>query len=223
MIAAQGVTKRFGVAPLAYEALRGVSLDVAAGEVVLLVGPSGSGKTTLLSIIGCVLSPTSGTVKLCGTDIGTYPEQMLPDLRLNLIGFVFQGHNLITALSAKQNVRLPLLMRGFATKHADELAEQMLVKVGLGDKFDSLPRDLSGGQNQRVAIARALVGSPPIVLADEPTAALDGRTGQEVMETLTSLAHQAGHAVLIVTHDPRIFPFGDRVVHMEDGTLKEKP
>jgi len=221
MISVRDVTKRFGAGPLAFEALRGVSLEVAAGEVLLLVGPSGSGKTTLLSIIGCVLSPTSGAVELLGTDVTAVPEQALPDLRLTLLGFVFQGHNLLAALTARENVRLPLLLRGLPRAEADARAGEMLEKVGLGDRIDRLPEELSGGQKQRVAIARALAGTPPIVLADEPTAALDGKTGLEVMQTFTALAHEGGHAVVVVTHDPRIFPFGDRIVHIEDGKLRE--
>jgi putative ABC transport system ATP-binding protein len=219
MIEVRDLRKVFGSGPLAFHALKGVSLTASAGEVLLLVGPSGSGKTTLLSILGCVLSPSSGSVKLGGHELAGLPESKLPEMRLRYIGFVFQAHNLMPSLSALDNVCLPLLLRGWSDKKAREEAAVLLHDVGLGHKLKSLPRDLSGGQKQRIAIARALAGRPPILLCDEPTAALDAQTGLGVMETLTTLAHQGGHAVVVVTHDNRIFRFGDRMVRIEDGLI----
>jgi putative ABC transport system ATP-binding protein len=213
--------KTYGSGPLAFHALKGVSLTASAGEVLLLVGPSGSGKTTLLSILGCVLSPTSGSVRLAGRELAGLPETKLPEMRLRYIGFVFQAHNLMPSLTTVGNVCLPLLLRGWSEKKARAEAAELLDNVGLGKKLNTLPRDLSGGQKQRVAIARALAGRPPILLCDEPTAALDAQTGQGVMETLTTLAHQGGHAVVVVTHDNRIFKFGDRMVRIEDGLILE--
>jgi putative ABC transport system ATP-binding protein len=219
MIEVRDLRKVFGSGPLAFHALKGVSLTASAGEVLLLVGPSGSGKTTLLSILGCVLSPTSGSVRLGGHELAGLPESKLPEMRLRYIGFVFQAHNLMPSLSALDNVCLPLLLRGWSDRKAREEATVLLHDVGLGHKLKSLPRDLSGGQKQRIAIARALAGRPPILLCDEPTAALDAQTGLGVMETLTTLAHQGGHAVVVVTHDNRIFRFGDRMVRIEDGLI----
>ena len=219
MIEVPELRKVFGSGPLAFHSLKGVSLTASAGELLLLVGPSGSGKTTLLSILGCVLSPSSGSVKLGGHELAGLPESKLPGMRLRYIGFVFQAHNLMPSLSALDNVCLPLLLRGWSDKKAREEATELLHNVGLGHKTKSLPRDLSGGQKQRIAIARALAGRPPILLCDEPTAALDAQTGLGVMETLTTLAHQGGHAVVVVTHDNRIFRFGDRMVRIEDGLI----
>ncbi len=221
MIQVEDVSKTYGAGALAVTALAHASLTVARGEVLMLVGPSGSGKTTLLSILGCVLSPSSGSVKLMGEEVAGLPESRLPAMRLRHIGFVFQQHNLIEALSVADNVRLPLQLRGFPARAADAEVRELLDRVGLADKRGRLPRDLSGGQKQRVAIARALAGRPPILLADEPTASLDATTGQAVMETFTDLAHRGGHTVVVVTHDNRIFKYGDRIVHIEDGRILE--
>jgi putative ABC transport system ATP-binding protein len=220
-IRVEKLSKTYGKGALAFTALDGVDLSVDAGQVLMLVGPSGSGKTTLLSILGCVLSPSSGSVKLLGEEVAGLPEGRLPELRLRYIGFVFQSHNLIEALSARDNVILPLTLRGWTRGEAEREADALLEQVSLSDKRDRLPRDLSGGQKQRVAIARALAGRPPILLADEPTAALDATTGRSVMETLTELAHAGGHTVVVVTHDNRIFKYGDRIVHIEDGRITE--
>jgi putative ABC transport system ATP-binding protein len=219
MIEVKNVSKIYGSGALAYQALYGVDLRVSAGEVLMLVGPSGSGKTTLLSILGCVLSPTSGSVKLDGHEVAGLSESELPPARLRYIGFIFQQHNLIDALSIEDNVALPLRMRGAAATDARATAVELLREVGLGDKLGWRPRDLSGGQKQRVAIARALAGRPPILLCDEPTASLDAHAGQQIMETLTRLAHEGGHTVVVVTHDSRIFRYGDRIVHIEDGKI----
>jgi putative ABC transport system ATP-binding protein len=221
MIAAatKSVTKVFGRGGGAVTALRGVDLEVAEGEFVILAGPSGSGKTTLLSLLGCVLKPTSGVVRLLGTTVSEKPESELPRLRSELIGFVFQGHNLFASMTAVENVVVQLELRGRARAEARREAEALLERVGLADKRDSKPGDLSGGQRQRVAIARAVAGAPPLVLADEPTANLDAASGLVVTEMLRQLAKERGHTVVVVTHDSRIFHFADRVVHLEDGMI----
>jgi putative ABC transport system ATP-binding protein len=219
-IDARGVRKVFGAGALAFEALAGVDFQVARGELVMLAGPSGSGKTTLLSILGCVLSATAGEVEVDGVRITGRDERELPALRLERIGFVFQGHNLIAALSARENVALVLEMRGLARREALVRADAILERVGLGDKRASLPAELSGGQRQRVAVARALCGDPPVVLADEPTAALDAESGRVVTELLREVAKERGGTVVVVTHDSRIFHLADRIVHIEDGRME---
>ncbi len=216
---ARGVTKVFGEGPLAYQALRGVDFQVAPGELVMLVGPSGSGKTTLLSILGCVLTPTAGQVNLFGTPISGMRESELPAVRRALIGFVFQGHNLIASLDALDNVRVVLETRGASRRDAIREASELLERVGLGDRSRSLPAQLSGGQRQRVAIARALAGAPPLLLADEPTAALDAHSGLEVTQLMLELCRERGVSVAIVTHDNRIFHLADRIVRIEDGHI----
>lgn len=225
-IEVRNVTKTYGTGEGAYQALRGVDFLVKPGEFVMLSGPSGSGKTTLLSILGCVLNASTGLVKLLGDTVFTdnvEPSQnLLAARRLSLIGFVFQSHNLIASLTATENIAMLLQMRGYGTAEAEKEAHRLLAQVGLTGKEESLPRDLSGGQRQRVAIARALAGSPPILLADEPTAALDAHNGLSVTESLRSLAKNNGHTVVVVTHDNRIFHLADRIVHIEDGLIQEK-
>lgn len=218
-IVARGVRKTYGEGETAYHALRGVDFEVAQGELVMLVGPSGSGKTTLLSILGCVLSPTRGDVSLFGMPLAEQSERDLPALRSALIGFVFQGHNLIASASALENVRIALALRGTPAAAAREEAQALLARVGLGDRGASRPGELSGGQRQRVALARALAGTPPLLLADEPTAALDAETGQQVMSLLVELCRERGMTVVVVTHDPRILPLADRIVRIEDGQI----
>ena len=218
----QGLRKVYGAGATAFEALKGVDFHADAGEFVMLAGPSGSGKTTLLSILGCVLRPTSGHVSLFGHDLAAAREADLPSLRLDLVGFVFQGFNLIASQSARDNVALVLQLRGWPEAEAQVEAVSLLAQVGLADKHQSLPRDLSGGQRQRVAIARALAGRPPLLLADEPTANLDGHTGLHVTELLKDLAGAHGSTVVVVTHDNRIFHLADRIVHIEDGQIQEE-
>jgi len=200
-------------------ALRGVDLDVHPGELLMLMGPSGSGKTTLLSIMGCILTATSGSVQLAGREVVGLSEKQLPALRLEHIGFVFQGFNLFPTLTAGENVELMLDLKGASTATAKKRAQELLEQVGLDAKYDSFPADLSGGQKQRIAIARALAGDPGIILADEPTAALDSHTGRNVMEMMSELAHRRGRAVVIVTHDSRVLNFADRIVRIEDGAI----
>jgi len=218
-IVARRLHKTYGAGDVAYHALRGVDLDVATGELVMMVGPSGSGKTTLLSILGCVLAPTEGEVTLFGLPVTGRGEAELPELRRALIGFVFQGHNLIASASALDNVRTVLALRGTPAGQARDEAIELLDRIGLGDRASSLPAELSGGQRQRVAIARAVAGSPPLLLADEPTAALDAETGRQVMALLVELCRERGVTVVVVTHDERILPLADRVVRIEDGHI----
>ena len=216
----KGLTKVYGAGSLAVKVLHGIDLQVPQGEFMMLEGPSGSGKTTLLSILGCVLSPTEGEGFLFGQPLHGRREADLPSLRLSYIGFIFQGHNLIGAQSAQENVAFPLRMRGWKHKDALQEAREVLAMVGLKDKVNSLPEELSGGQRQRVAVARAVAGRPPIILADEPTAALDAESGMQVTRLLKSLAADRGHTVIVVTHDNRIFHLADRIVHIEDGRIK---
>jgi len=220
-ISVRGVTKTYSEGSSPVPALQGVDLDVEQGEVVLLMGPSGSGKTTLLSIMGCILRATSGSVKLSGREVADLSERELPAVRLANIGFVFQGFNLFPTLTAGENVELALDLKNIRGARAKQEARRLLEHVGLADKCDTFPGDLSGGQKQRVAIARALAASPKLILADEPTAALDSHTGHRVMETMRELAHKHGRAVVVVTHDSRMLEFGDRIVHMEDGRVSE--
>jgi putative ABC transport system ATP-binding protein len=215
------VTKSYGQGPGAVHALRGVDLDVAPGEVLLMMGPSGSGKTTLLSIMGAILRASAGSVRVMGEEVVGLPERRLPSIRLRHIGFVFQGFNLFPALTAAENVAVALDIRGVTARDAQRRALAALDAVGLADRAPHHPADLSGGQKQRVAIARALVGEPGIVLADEPTAALDSQSGRLVMDLLRRLATQRQRAVVIVTHDSRTEAYADRVVHIEDGRLRE--
>ncbi len=189
------------------------------GELMLLMGPSGSGKTTLLSIMGCILRPSSGNVFLGDEDVTGMDEKTLPSIRLRHIGFVFQGFNLFPTLTAGENVELSLKLKGHRSKAAKEEARRLLSLVHLEGKYDAYPSDISGGQKQRVAIARAVAGSPEIILADEPTAALDSHAGKTVVEMMMSLAHEQNRAVVIVTHDNRIVEYADRIVRIEDGRV----
>jgi putative ABC transport system ATP-binding protein len=208
----KGLTKVFGEGALALTVLKGIDLTVEQGEFMMLVGPSGSGKTTLLSILGCVLSQTAGEGFLFGQALHGRKERELPSMRLSYIGFIFQGHNLMPALSAEQNVAVPLELRGFSHAAALKEARETLDAVGLSDKHTRLPEELSGGQRQRVAVARAIAGRPPLILADEPTASLDAESGAQVSALLKKLASERGHTVMVVTHDSRIFHLADRIV-----------
>jgi putative ABC transport system ATP-binding protein len=219
VLRARGVGKVFREGATELRALDGVDLDIHRGELALLMGPSGSGKTTLLSILGCILRASSGRIELLGQEVSSLPERELPRIRREAIGFIFQGFNLFPTLTAAENVALALDVRGQRGAAAKRRAEELLVEVGLAEKLRAFPADLSGGQKQRVAIARALAGDPPILLADEPTAALDSTSGKTVIELLRRLAREHGRAVVMVTHDPRVLPFGDRIVHLEDGRI----
>ena len=215
-----GVAKTYGSGETAVAALSNASLDIHPGEVTLIEGPSGSGKTTLISILGLLLTPSSGEVWLEGRNVAGLGERELPPLRARNFGFVFQGFNLFPALTAVENVAIAIRMKDPRARNADAEARRLLEQVGLGQRMHYLPADLSGGQKQRVAIARALGGNPPILVGDEPTAALDTKTALSVMELLRELASTAGRAVVVVTHDPRLERFADRVVRVEDGHIQ---
>jgi putative ABC transport system ATP-binding protein len=219
LIQVRDVSKQYGAGDAAVKALDQVSLDVAGGEMLMLLGPSGSGKTTLLSVMGAILQATSGSVKIAGHEIVGVSEGKLPRVRLENIGFIFQGFNLFPALTARENVEIALTLKGASKRAAKAKAEQLLEQVGLASRMHHVPADLSGGQKQRVAIARALAGDPRIVLADEPTAALDTQSGQLVMEMLGRLARQENRAVVIVTHDSRVLEYGTRHVRIADGKI----
>jgi putative ABC transport system ATP-binding protein len=214
-----GVT--YGKGATALAALVDISLDVRAGEVTLLLGPSGSGKTTLLQVMGCLLRPTRGKVTLSGRALQSLGVEALSALRLAHVGFVFQHYNLFPTLRAWENVAVALDLKKLPPRSQRAVAIELLERLGMSDRAEHFPAELSGGQKQRVAIARALAGSPTIILADEPTAALDGKTGQGVVATLHELAHRNDCAVVIVSHDPRVEPFADRVLHLEDGKLTD--
>jgi putative ABC transport system ATP-binding protein len=215
------LTKEFGAGETRIQVLRGVDFEAQAGEITLLVGPSGCGKTTLISIIAGTLQPTAGELAVLGTDLRRLSARQLVAFRRQNIGFVFQQYNLLPALTAAENVAVPLLIAGHPRRAAIAKAADMLEAVGLGNRAASLPSQLSGGQQQRVAIARALVHEPRLLVCDEPTAALDAHSGQTVMELLRRNALQPGRAVIVVTHDNRVFGFGDKIVHMNDGRIEQ--
>jgi len=219
VIEAANVSRSYGSGPAWVEALRDVSLTLTGGELTVLMGPSGSGKTTLLSILGCMLAPTSGIVRVCGTSTNGARPAELAKIRRQHIGFVFQSYHLFSTLTVAENVQLALDVRGEHGPKAEAKAEEILASVGLTSKMASFPRQLSGGEQQRVAIARAVVAEPSAILADEPTAALDSVNGHATMTILAAIAKERGRAVLVVTHDPRLFEFADRIVHIEDGSL----
>jgi len=219
VIRGSGITKIYREGTADFRALSDVDLEIRAGELTLLMGPSGSGKTTLLSILGCILRATNGSLEVLGESVEKLAEAELPRIRRAAIGFVFQGFNLFPALTTVENVALALDVRGVKRREAETRAAELIREVGLAEKSKSYPADLSGGQKQRVAIARALAGDPPIILADEPTAALDSTSGKNVIELLRRLAHEDGRAVVMVTHDPRVLSYGDRIIHLEDGRI----
>ncbi|MBD1910732.1 MULTISPECIES: ABC transporter ATP-binding protein [unclassified Leptolyngbya] len=203
-----------------FQALSHINLEVPEGSIQLLMGPSGSGKTTLLSILAGILTPSSGSVHLLGQEITHLSRHRLSQFRLHNIGFIFQGFNLFPALTALENVELAFQVKGINRRDAREQSLMLLDQVGLADKTRSFPKQLSGGQKQRVAIARALAGDPSLIMADEPTAALDSQSGHAVIELLRNLAKERDRTVLMVTHDSRIMDVADRVLHLEDGMLK---
>jgi putative ABC transport system ATP-binding protein len=219
-VSCRNVTKEFLQGDQRLLALAGINLDVQAGEMTMLVGPSGCGKTTLISVIAGLLEPTAGTVSVLGQELTQLASTKKVRFRGENIGFVFQQYNLLPALTAAENVAVPLLIAGRPHAEAMLKARTLLEAVGLGNRIDSLPTQLSGGQQQRVAIARALIHEPRLLVCDEPTAALDAHAGQRVMELLRRVAVQPGRAVIIVTHDNRVFPFADRIVHMNDGQVE---
>ena len=220
-ITLRGVTKEFGTAEARVTALRDVTLDLPYGELVLLVGPSGCGKTTLISIVAGLLDPTAGEVEVLGQNLTRMWSGRKVRFRGDNIGFVFQQYNLLPALTAAENAAVPLLIAGWSRPKAVARAGELLRKVGLGDRLKSYPNQLSGGQQQRVAIARALVHGPRLLVCDEPTAALDAASGRTVMGLIREVAVEADRAVIVVTHDNRVYDFGDRIVTMSDGRLEK--
>jgi len=215
------VSKRFGVGETAVTAVRGVSLAVEPGEVVLIMGPSGSGKTTLLSMMGALLKPTAGSILLGRTEISALSEGRLPDIRLRQFGFVFQDFNLLSALSVLENVVFVAELAGVRPKRAREKATTLLTGLGLAGRLHFLPEKLSGGEKQRVAIARALINDPSLILADEPTANLDSKIGHEITRLLRRIAKEQGRSIVIVSHDQRIRDIADRVLWLEDGAFRD--
>jgi len=217
----RGVTKTYGTGDARVMALRGIDLDVRRGELLMLVGPSGCGKTTLISVIAAILKQDSGNCEVLGHDLMSMDQNERTRFRGVSIGFVFQLFNLLPALNAVENVSVPLLINGISRKNAETRASEILVEVDLGARLSALPAQLSGGQQQRVAIARALVHDPKLIVCDEPTSSLDHETGRSVMKILRSIAKSPDRALIVVTHDPRIFEFADRIAHMDDGKIIE--
>ncbi len=221
VLTATNVVKDLGSGAGTVRALKGVSLDLRPGELTLLMGPSGSGKTTFLSILGCILTPTEGSLIVAGNDTKDLSAEALADLRRRHVGFIFQSYNLFPTLTAEENVRLALDVRGERGPAVVARAQRALQQVGLGHRMKSYPGNMSGGEQQRVAVARAIAGKPSVILADEPTAALDSENGNAVMELLSEIASnpETQHAVLAVTHDPRTMKYADRIIKIEDGRI----
>jgi putative ABC transport system ATP-binding protein len=219
LIHLEDVSKVYGTGETAVRAVDRVNLSVQAGELILILGPSGAGKTTLLSLIGGLLHPTSGTIHVAGAELHTLSPSALAPFRLRQIGFVFQFFQLLSALTASENVEVVLRLGGFAAKAARQRAKELLVRLGLGARLTHLPAELSGGEKQRVALARALALDPPLLIADEPTGSLDSRSGEEVIGLLRRLVDEERRTVLIASHDQRIVPVASRVLRCEDGQL----
>jgi putative ABC transport system ATP-binding protein len=223
IVSVKNATKDYALGTVTVPALRGVSLDVAEGEFLSIAGPSGSGKTTLLNLIGCVDTPTSGTVEVTGKDTSKLSERALTALRLNTIGFIFQSFNLVSVLSVFQNVELPLLLQGgLSTPERRKRVNALMERVGLGEYMRHRPSELSGGQRQRVAIARALVTRPQLVLADEPTANLDSVTGQNILDLMKELNRTERTTFIFSTHDARVMAHASSVVRLADGKFFDR-
>ncbi|MCI3923974.1 ABC transporter ATP-binding protein [Paenibacillus sp. TRM 82003] len=221
MIRVHRVSKQYRMGGETVKALDEVSLSLYSGDFVAIIGPSGSGKSTLMNVLGCLDAPSAGEYWLDGDEVSRLKENKLADIRNRKIGFIFQGFNLLTKLSALENVELPLIYRGLSSRERKEQAVQALRKVGLEERMHHRPSELSGGQQQRVAIARALAGNPPILLADEPTGALDTKTGKEVMELIKGL-NGMGHTIILITHDLDVARQAQRVVRISDGRISEE-
>lgn len=223
VISASNLNHYFGEGELRKQALFDINLDINPGEIIIMTGPSGSGKTTLLTLMGGLRSAQSGSLTILGQEMCGATKQQMVQVRRQ-IGYIFQAHNLLTFLTAKQNVRMSLELHDqYLNQDIDGMSADILKAVGLGNRIDYYADSLSGGQKQRVAIARALVSHPKIVLADEPTAALDKKSGRDVVEMMQKLAKQQGCTILLVTHDNRILDIADRIVYMEDGRLADNP
>ena len=219
-LAAERLTKTFGEGHVEVKAVREVDLSIARSEVVLIMGPSGSGKTTLLSMLGAMMRPSSGRVVVDGTDLASLPEARLPALRARKFGFVFQDFNLLSALTAEENVEYVLNLAGTTGRAARERAQGLLATFGLSERLHFRPEKLSGGEKQRVSIARALANEPAVILADEPTANLDSKIGHEIARLLRRVADDEGRSVVIVSHDPRLKDIADRILWLEDGAFR---
>jgi putative ABC transport system ATP-binding protein len=220
ILEANNVSKVYGEGDTRVVAVDAVSLSLSPGEVLLIMGPSGSGKTTLLSMMGCILRPTAGEIRVEGKGVSGLSEKQLPEVRRHYFGFVFQSFNLFPSLTTQENVELVLRLKDGNTPQVRDQALHLLERVGLARRAHLYPEDLSGGEKQRTALARALAGDPPILLADEPTANLDSRTGQEVLSLLRGLAETSSKAIAIVSHDPKAEAQAHRVVVLEDGRIK---
>ncbi len=219
LITCRDVVKTYGSGNAQVQALRGVDLDIYPGEITMLVGPSGCGKTTLLSVLAGILRPTTGSVVAMGADLTRMSSWRRTAFRRENVGFVFQQFNLLPALTAAENASVPLVIQGSSKRKAMAAARAMLEKMGMADRANNLPGKLSGGQQQRVAIARALVHHPHLLVCDEPTSALDAKTGHTILEILRNIAVEGDRAVVIVTHDSRIFEFADTMARMDDGHI----
>lgn len=219
IVEAEGIVKVLGTAPNEIKVLKGIDLQLHTGELTLMMGPSGSGKTTLLSVLGCILSPTQGKLTVSGMKTHDMSKEQLANLRRKHVGFVFQSYNLVPTLSAVENVMLALDLRDLSGPDAYDQAADALEAVGLGHRIKAMPSKMSGGEKQRVSIARALAGSPSVILADEPTAALDAKNGMSVMELLARVAQDTHRAVLAVTHDHRTLQYADRIITIDDGKI----
>ena len=222
VIAVRDLHKSYGLGARSLEVLHGINLDIHRGDLTLLMGPSGSGKTTLLTIMGLLLRPTSGQVILLGRDVSGLDESRLPALRRRHVGFIFQAFNLLSALNAAENVEVVLEMQGLRGRAARKRAMELLDGVGLAERWDHLPEELSGGEKQRVGVARALASPAELILADEPTGNLDSKTAAQVVDILRHLAHRENRAVLVVTHDPALRDHADRIIDMRDGTIVDE-
>lgn len=218
-----GIDKVFGEGDARVQALADIDLAVAPGELIALIGPSGSGKSTLLSIAGALLSPTTGSARLDGVDISTVAEKERADLRLQKIGFIFQGSNLVSYLTGREQLLFLGHLIGLSKDEAGKRADRLLEELGMAGRASHYPEAMSGGQRQRIAIARALMNDPRIVLADEPTASLDSSRGRQVVEMLANEVHERGKGGILVTHDERLIDLCDRVVRIEEGRLTTEP
>ena len=223
VVQAVDLYKTYEMGSVEVHALRGLTTNIKKGEVVAIMGPSGSGKSTLMNILGCLDKPTSGVYELNGENVAEMDRDQLADIRNRQVGFVFQSYNLLSRSTAVSNVMMPLgYRRHNGIEDHRKMAEDLLIRVGLGDRLNHKPTEMSGGQQQRVAIARALVNDPSIVLADEPTGNLDSKSGDEIMELLLGLNEEKGVTLIIVTHDPQVAEMAQRTVHLLDGTVKNE-
>jgi len=220
MLSVRNIKKSYRLGKVVVQALRGVSFDVEEGEFLTILGPSGSGKSTLLHLIGCLDRPDEGEIVIEGRNVLEFSDDELADLRLRKVGFVFQFFNLLPRLTALENVKLPLVLAGVSDKESNERAEKLLRLVGLGERLNHRPSELSGGEQQRVAIARALINNPKMVLADEPTGNLDTKSGWEVVNLMRKLNEEMKQTFIVVTHDPQIAEVADRIIYLKDGLIE---